>query len=97
VPLASGYSRKPNPLQNVMLVAWENLGLLVEIPKTGKSWHNDVKNFCSERKGTPGLVNLSPAWFQKGHDVSISACKPYLAAHFESGNVAAMPVGFHKL
>jgi hypothetical protein len=37
VPLTSGHSRKPNPLQNAMLVAQENLGLLVEILKTGKS------------------------------------------------------------
>ena len=98
VPLASGHSRKPNPSQNAMLVARENLGLLVEIPKTSKSWRNDAKNFRPRRKGAPGLVNLSPAWFQKGHDVSISAHKPYFsAAHFESGNVAAMPAGFRKL
>ena len=57
------HSRKPNPSQNAMLVVWENLGLLVEILKTSKSWHNDAKNFCSGRKGALGLVNLSPAWF----------------------------------
>jgi hypothetical protein len=97
VPLASCHSRKPNPSQNAMLVVQENLGLLVEIPKTGKSWCNDVKNFCLERKGTLGLVNLSPMWFQKAHNMSILAHKPYSAAHFESGNVTAMPVGFCKL
>jgi hypothetical protein len=97
VPLMSGHSRKPNPSQNAMLVAWENLGLLVEILKTSKSWCNDAKNLCLGRKGALGLVNLSPAWFQKGHDVSVSAHKPYLAAHFKLGNIAAMPAGFCKL
>ena len=30
--------------------------------------------------------------------MSISVCKPYfLAAHFESGNIAAMPTGLCKL
>lgn len=94
----SGHSRKPNSSQNAMLAARENLGSLVEIPQTSKSWRNDAKNFRSGRKGAPGLVNLSPAWFQRGHDVSISARKPYFsAAHFESGNVAAIPTGLRKL
>jgi len=54
-----------------MLAAQEKLCLLLKISKNGSSWHDDEKNFRSEEDAPQGLVNLSPAWFQQGHDVSI--------------------------
>ena len=37
---------------------------------SGSAWRDDVNHFHSEGEGPQGLVNLSPGWFQKGHDVS---------------------------
>jgi hypothetical protein len=37
---------------------------------SGSTWRDDVNNFHSEGAGPQGVVNLSPGWFQKGHDVS---------------------------
>ena len=57
--------------QNSMLAAWEKLCLLLKISKNGSSLRDDEKNFRSEGDAPQGSVNLSPVWFQQGHDVSI--------------------------
>jgi hypothetical protein len=44
------------------------------------------------------LANLSPAWFQQGHDVSVSTRKTFLlATHSKSENVARLPTCLRKL
>jgi len=70
-----------------MLAAREKLGLLL---KTSKHFH-------SEGKCPKGLVDLSPGWFQQGHDVSIAYELYSLEAHFKSGIVATTPASFCEL
>jgi len=92
----SDHIQKSDASQSAMLDAWKKLSPLLNLPKTGSSWHEDTIYFQGE--GPKGSVNLSPAWFQQGHDVSTSIHKPYsLAAHPKSGNIATIPKGFCKL
>ena len=87
---------KPDANQNSMLVAREKLRLLLEkLLHCSSTWHNDLKNF-HPGEGLQGSVNLSPAWFQQGHDVSASSCRiHFLAAHdSKSGNGAKISTGF---
>jgi hypothetical protein len=55
-----------------MLAAREKLCPLLKLMKSGSgsTWRDDLNNFHSEGAGPQGVVNLSPGWFQKGHDVS---------------------------
>jgi len=55
-----------------MLAARENLRPLLKLSKGGSNWRNDPKMYRSEG-GLQGSVNLSPGWFQKGHEVSALA------------------------
>jgi hypothetical protein len=56
-----------------MLVAREKLCPLLENSlQGGSTWRDDLENFHSG-EGPQGSVNLSPAWFPQGHDVSASA------------------------
>jgi len=59
-----------------MLMAQEKLRPLVTIPPSGKSWREDPDSF-RPGEGPQGSVNLLPAWFQQGHDVSASMHKLY--------------------
>jgi hypothetical protein len=93
----SDHSRKPDAYQNAMSAAQEKLHPLLKIPPHGSSWRNDRK-FYYPGEGPQGSVNLSPAWFQQGHDVSASSHKFYIsAAHSELGNGARIPACFYKL
>jgi hypothetical protein len=40
----------------------------------GSSWRADPTSFHSGKHIPEGWVNISPAWFQQGHEVSVSAC-----------------------
>jgi hypothetical protein len=53
-----------------MLAAREKLCPLLRLVQSGSTWRDDMNIFHSEGEGPEGLVNLSPGWFQKGHDVS---------------------------
>ena len=56
-----------------MLVVQEKLcPLLKKSLQGGSTWRDDLENFHSGA-GPQSSVNLSPAWFQQGHDVSNSA------------------------
>jgi len=94
----SNHNRKPDNFYNAMLVAQEKLHPLLEKSlQCGSTWHDDLKNFHLG-EGPQGLVNLSPAWFQQGHDVSAPIHGIYLlAAHSELDNNIKMPIGFYKL
>ena len=52
-----------------MLAAREKLRPLLKTAQSGNSWRDDL-NLYHTGEGPQGLVNLSPAWFQQGHDVS---------------------------
>ena len=83
--------------RNAMLLARERLRPLLEKSlRGGGTWRNKMEHFHSG-EGPQGSVNLSPAWFQQGHDVSASEYRIYfLAAYSESGNSAKMPAGLCK-
>ena len=92
----SDRSRKSDVSQNAMLTAREKLGSLLNIPRNSPSWR-DNSEFFHQGDGPQGSANLSPGWFQKGYDVSASACSIHFsAAYSESENGAAMPTGFCK-
>jgi hypothetical protein len=56
--------------------------------QSGSSWQDEPEIYHSGAQGPWGLVNLSPAWFQQGHDVSVSTCKMFFsAAHSISENI----------
>jgi hypothetical protein len=93
----SDRSRKPDTSQNAMLAAREKLLPLLKKSQSGSSWRDEVNNF-HPGEGPHGSVNLSPAWFQQGHDVSASAHRIcFSAAHSELGNGATAPAGFCEL
>jgi len=80
-----------------MLAAREKLGPLLKTSKSGSSWRRDQKHFRSEGKRPKGSVDLSPGWFQQGHDVSIAYELYSSEAHFKSGIVATTPASFCEL
>src|SRR5260221_11901627 len=81
-----------------MLVARERLHLLLKTAKGGSSWGDDLGIYHSGAEGPQGLVNLSPVWFQLGHDVSVSMHKMFfLAAYHKSGKDARLPTCLCKL
>lgn len=93
----SDRSGKPDTSQSAMLTGREKLRPLLGMSQGGSSWRDDPKYF-HPRQGPQGSVNLSPAWFQQGHDVSALAHGIYSsAAHSESGNCATTPTGLCKL
>ena len=98
----SDRSGKPDGSQNEMLAARETLGQLLKIPPSSSSgsWRGNIKYF-QPGEDSIGLVTLSPAWFQLGHDVSTSSDKIYsLRSSFrdpELGNSATIPAGFCEL
>jgi hypothetical protein len=50
----------------------------------GSSWRLDKRLFPSGKEGPQGLLNISPAWFEQGHEVRqfITQNMPCLAADF---------------
>jgi hypothetical protein len=91
-------SRKPDTLQDAMLGAREKLRPLLGKSQHGSCWRDDLEHFHLGGEGPWGSVNLSPGWFQQGHDVSASAHSIHFsAAHSESGNGATIPAGFCEL
>src|SRR5260370_38944359 len=80
--------RKSDTSQNAMLAVQEKLLLLLKVSESGSSWHDDQENFYFRGEGPQGSVNLSPTWFQQGHDVSTSLQRIHSwQLIFESGNV----------
>jgi hypothetical protein len=67
----SDRSRKSDVFQNAMLTAREKLGPLLNIPQNSRSWRDNSEYF-RQGNGPQGSANLSPGWFQQGHDVSAS-------------------------
>jgi hypothetical protein len=56
------------------MAATEKLDSLLKTDsKSDASWRTDCRNFNSGARLPEGYVNLSPAWFQQGHEVSVSA------------------------
>ena len=51
-----------------MMAATEKLHPLLEKPG-GTSWHIDPENFPPGTED-PGVLDISPTWFQLGHDMS---------------------------
>lgn len=42
-------------------------------PKLSKSWRTSPENYQAVKDGLkPGTMNISPAWFEQGHEVFIS-------------------------
>jgi hypothetical protein len=41
----------------------------------GASWRGDPRNFTSGTENPSGSLDISPAWFEQGHEVSFSTCK----------------------
>ena len=52
------------------MAATEKLHPLLGKRQGGISWRDDTALFPSEAKGPHGALNLSPAWFQQGHEVT---------------------------
>jgi hypothetical protein len=66
----SDHQIKCDVFQREMMAATEKLYPLLSKFKGGASWCNDVGLFPSGTEGCHGVLNLSPAWFQQGHEVS---------------------------
>jgi hypothetical protein len=66
----SDHQIKYNVFQREMMAATEKLFPLLGKHKGGASWCNDPCLFSSETEGPHGVVTLSSAWFQQGHEVS---------------------------
>ena len=64
---------KYNVCQSEMMAATANLHPLLGKRQSGASWRSDPGNFPSGAKGVHGSVNISPAWFQQGHEVSCAS------------------------
>ena len=52
------------------MTATEKLHPLLGKRQGGISWHDNPALFPSVSEGPRGTLNLSPAWFQLGHEVS---------------------------
>jgi hypothetical protein len=58
-----------------MTAATEKLYSLLTMDTTdGGNWRDDHRNYY-DGKTPSGSVNISPAWFQQGHEVSVFACQ----------------------
>ena len=93
----SNHGSKPDTFQSEIMAATEKLYPMLEKKRkkkskcgtstnTGASWRTDPKLFHSGTQAPKGSINISPAWFQQAHEVSVSACGPSIirsAAHFK--------------
>jgi hypothetical protein len=85
---------KYNVFQREIMAAMEKLHPLIGKCKGGSSWHDDTGLFLSGTEVPHGLLNLSPTWFQQGHDVScFSLSDSSLAADFNLDSAAIPQVG----
>ena len=76
----------PILFQGEMMAATERLHPLLKVSRPNKTnWRGNPKYFNSGGQKRFGFVNISPAWFQLGHSVSVLVCKIYYlsAAHFK--------------
>lgn len=66
-------------LQNDIIKATEKLNPLLKKSLTEANdadWRNNKRNFKqAEAHLCLGSINISPGWFQQGHEVSVSACR----------------------
>jgi hypothetical protein len=80
----SDHQIKCDVFQREMMAATEKLYPLLGKFKGGASWRNDAELFPSGTEGRRGVLNLSPAWFQQGHEVScVSVADSSSAADFQ--------------
>ena len=90
--LLSDISGVPDTSQNAMLAAGKKLHPLLNGPKDGGYWRNDPKYFNPKGEDPLGSIDLSPAWFPQGHDVSASADRVYfLTAYLNQATVQKNP------
>jgi len=55
--------------QTEIMAATKKLHPLLERHQGDSSWHNDAAIYLPGTERPWGLLNLSPAWFQKAHEV----------------------------
>jgi hypothetical protein len=76
----SNHGSKPDTYQGAIIAATEKLKPSLE--KGGTSWRADPETFypgtSSGTEAPEGCVSISPAWFQQGHEVSVSAYKIFI-------------------
>jgi hypothetical protein len=65
----SDHRIKSGVFQGAIMVATEKLHPLLGNRQTDASWRCDPDLFPPEAVGPKGLINISPAWFQQGHEV----------------------------
>lgn len=79
-----------------MLEARESAERALIAPQNGTSWR-DALNYFHSGERLEGVLNISPAWFQKCHDVSSLMSRLYsLMPYSKSGEVATIPPAFCK-
>jgi hypothetical protein len=66
----SDHGVKSDVFQSKIMAATENLNSILEMGQTSTSWRDDPEAFPPETEGPSGLINISPAWFEQGHEVS---------------------------
>ena len=82
----SNHGSKPDTHQSEIMVATEKLHPMLKKKQkksnaskacAGTSWRTDPKYFHSGALALKGSINISPAWFQQAHEVSVSARGPF--------------------
>jgi hypothetical protein len=69
--LITDHNMKYDVFQREMMGATEKLNPLLGKHQRGASWRVDPEIYRPATMTAPqGLLNLSPAWFQQGHEVS---------------------------
>ena len=53
-----------------MLAATKKLHPLLGQHQSGAGWRGDPEHFTSRANNPWGVLNISPAWFQQGHEVT---------------------------
>lgn len=90
-------TEKLDPLLEASQKELEKEAVKESMGKKGRRWRYDPKLYHSDHRTSLnfGAVNLSPAWFELGHEVSASACKTFypLTAHSEREVDARIPTG----
>lgn len=61
---------KRGAFQSEMMAATEKLHSLLGKRQSGAPWRVDPGNFTPGTENARGLLNMSPAWYQRGRDVS---------------------------
>ena len=70
----SNHSSTADTYQSAIMAATEKLNSLLEIrSNSGGSWRSDPELYYSGTQAPGGFVNISPAWYQLGHEVSVPA------------------------